>query len=155
MPQTDEARILWDNRRISIQMEQWINSALSAWGLTATQAQVLLYILSHSASGTSLTDIHRAFGCSMPALSGILKRLKEKGFVRSEHWAGDDRKKLLFATPAAQELGQHLDRSSCQARRCLCSCFSPEELATLDRLQQKLLTNLSALNLQAKEDTLP
>ena len=32
--------------------------------------------------------------------------------------------------------------------------FSPEELATLDRLQQKLLTNLSTLTLQAKEDIL-
>ena len=154
MAQTDEARILWDNRRISIQMEQWINSSLAPWGLTATQAQVLLYILAHSTSGTSLTDIHREFGGSMPALSGILQRLKEKGYVRAAPWAGDDRKKLLFATPSAQALGQHLDRSSCQARRCLCSCFSPEELATLDRLQQKLLTNLSTLTLQAKEDIL-
>ena len=109
-------------------------------------------MLRHSDRGTTLTQIHREFGYSMPALSAIIKRLKDKGFIRSEHWEGDDRRKLLFATPSALALQHRLDRSSDQVRQQLCRCFTPQELYDLDRLQRKLLSSLSALSHQAKEE---
>lgn len=148
----DQERILRDNRRISIQMEQLVNSALAPWGMTAAQTQILLYVLRHSQEGTTLTQIHREFGYSMAALSGIIKRLKEKGFVRTEHWDGDERRKLIVATPSALELQQRLDRSSAQVRQQLWRCFTPQELRDLDCLQRKLLSSLSALTHQAKEE---
>ena len=40
---------------------------------------------------------------------------------------------------------EFLDRAICEAQNQLYSGFSPEELATLDRLQKKMLRNLSAL----------
>ena len=152
MASFDQERILRDNRRISIQLEQIVNNAVPPWGLTAAQTQVLLHVLRHSDRGTTLTQIHREFGYSMPALSAIIKRLKDKGFIRSEHWEGDDRRKLLFATPSALALQQRLDRSSDQVRQQLCRCFTPQELYDLDRLQRKLLSSLSALSHQAKEE---
>ncbi len=148
----DQERILRDNRRISIQMEQLVNSALAPWGMTAAQTQILLYVLRHSQEGTTLTQIHREFGYSMAALSGIIKRLKEKGFVRTEHWDGDERRKLIVATSSALELQQRLDRSSAQVRQQLWRCFTPQELRDLDCLQRKLLSSLSALTHQAKEE---
>ena len=153
MPAIQEERILRDNRRISIQMEQWVNGTLCPWGLTAAQGQVLMYVLHHSDEGTSLTQIHREFGYSMAALSSILKRLREKGYIRVEHWEGDERRKLLFATPAAQALQEHLDQSTRRVRQRLYRCFTPQELSDLDRLQQKLLNNLSQLTRQAKEES--
>ena len=152
MASFDQERILRDNRRISIQLEQIVNNAVAPWGLTAAQTQVLLHVLRHSDRGTTLTQIHREFGYSMPALSAPIKRLKDKGFIRSEHWEGDDRRKLLFATPSALALQQRLDRSSDQVRQQLCRCFTPQELYDLDRLQRKLLSSLSALSHQAKEE---
>ena len=149
----NQNRILRDNRRISIQMEQLVNGVLAPWGLTSAQAQILLYVLRHSDQGTSLTQIHREFGYSMAALSSILKRLKEKGYIRVEHWAGDERRKLLFATQSAEALEQHLDRCGIQINQRLYRCFSPQELADLDRLQRKLLDNLPLLTQQAKEES--
>ncbi len=148
-------RILRDNRRISIQVEQWINSTMALWGLTAAQVQVLLYVLGHSDRGTSLTQIHREYGYSMAALSCIVKRLREKGYIQVEHWAGDERRKLLFATQTAKELQHHLDHSTQQLHRQLYQDFSPQELCDLDRLQRKLLTSLSALTHPAKEEPSP
>ena len=152
MVAVDEERILRDNRRISIQMEQWGNLTLCPWGLTAAQGQVLMYVLRHSDRGTSLTEIHREFGYSMAALSSILKRLREKGYIRVEHCSGDKRRKLLFATKSALALRQHLVQSTCQIRQRLRHCFTQQELSDLDRLQQKLLQNLSELTRQAKEE---
>lgn len=148
-------RILRDNRRISIQVEQWINSAMALWGLTAAQVQVLLYVLCHSDQGTSLTQIHREYGYSMAALSCIVKRLREKGYIQVEPWAGDERRKLLFATQTAKELQHHLDHSTQQLHRQLYRDFSPQELCELDRLQHKLLNSLSALTHPAKEEPSP
>ena len=148
MAELDREQILRDNRRICIQMEQWANSSLARWELTAIQAQILLYILKRSDQGTSLTSLHRDFGYSMAALSGMLKRLKEKGYVRVEHCAGDDRRKLLFATEKATQVHDFLVQTTGQIQHRLYDCFSSEELVTLDRLQKKLLSNLSILTQQ-------
>lgn len=145
MAELDREQILRDNRRICIQMEQWANAFLAHRGLTATQAQILMFILSRSGQGTSLTAIHQEFGGSMAALSSMVKRLKEKGYVRVEQCAGDDRRKLLFATEKAKEVEEFLCHTTCQIRQRLYSCFSQEELSTLDRLQKKMLSNLSLL----------
>lgn len=108
MAELDREQILRDNRRICIQMEQWANASLAHRELTAIQAQILMYILSRSEQGTSLTAIHQEFGGSMAALSSMVKRLKEKGYVRVEQCAGDDRRKLLFATEKAKKTEEFL-----------------------------------------------
>lgn len=145
MTAAEQRRLLRENRWICIQIEQYGNHCLAHTGLTSVQAYILLYILRHSDRGTSLTDIHREFGYSMAAMSGLVKRLREKDYVRVEPCARDDRKKILFGTDKGKEAREFLDRAICEAQNQLYSGFSPEELATLDRLQKKMLRNLSAL----------
>lgn len=139
----DRDAMVRDNRQISIRMEIWANRAVAQQGLTAVQANMLLYILRHSDQGTSLTAIHQEFGYSMAALSGLLKRLREKGYVRVERCEEDDRRKLLFGTEKGARAQKSLDRAICEIQDQLYSSFTPEELCTLDRLQKKMLHNLS------------
>lgn len=146
MATVDREALVRDNRRISIQIEQISNNSLSKQGLTAMQANMLQYILRHSDRGTSLTAIHREFGYSMAALSGMLKRLRKKGYVRVEPCDNDDRRKLLFGTEQGEEVREYLESSMDVAQERLYDCFSTEELETLDRLQKKMLQNLSALS---------
>ena len=141
----DRSAIIRDNRQISFQLEHAASRALAQKGLTGIQAQMLLYILSHSEKGTSLTDIHREFGHSMAALCGVVKRLREKDYVRVEPCAGDDRRKLLFVTGKGEEVRDFLDRSILWTQDRLYDGFSQQELASLDRMQKKMLRNLSAL----------
>ena len=105
----DENRLVHDNRLISIKMEQLANSALAKSELTAVQAHILQYILGRSESGTTLTAIHREFDCSMGSLSCILKRLREKGYIRMEGCKSDDRQKLIFATEKGEESSAFLN----------------------------------------------
>ena len=143
--ETDRSAMVRDNRQISIQLELLANRVMAQKGLTTIQAHMLLYILAHSAQGTSLTDIHREFGYSMAALSGLVKRLREKGYVRVEPCVQDDRRKLLFGTRKGEELREFLDRTILRAQDQLYREFSAQELAELDRLQKKMLHNLSEL----------
>ena len=140
----DRSELIRVNRQINIQMERAANQIIAQKGLTGIQAHLLLYILAHSERGTSLTDIHREFGYSMAALSGLVKRLRETDYVRAEPCARDDRKKLLFGTEKGAQVQEFLDGAILQAQDRLYDGFSQEELAALDRLQKKMLRNLSA-----------
>ena len=139
----DRSELIRDNRKINIRLEQAANRAIGQKGLTGVQAQLLLYILEHSEQGTSLTHIHQRFGYSMAALSSLVKRLREKDYVRTEPCAQDDRKKLLFATEKGAQVRKFLDDTILQTQDWLYDGFTQEELATLDRLQKKMLYNLS------------
>lgn len=141
----DKSAMIRDNRHISIQLELWCNRALAQEDLTSIQAQILLCIL-RSPNGTSLTAIHRDSGYSMAAISNLIKRLREKGYVRAEPCAGDDRCKLLFATERGRQVQKFLDESIHGTQDWLYRGFSAEELETLDQLQKKMLRNLTALS---------
>ena len=151
MTAAEQRRILRANRWICIQMEQYVNHCLTPTGLTATQAYILLYILHHSDQGTSLTAIHREFGYSMATLSGMLKRLRSKGYVRAEPCGEDDRRKLLFGTEDGRQMQAFLESRIQQAQGQLCGHLSQEDLTALSRLQGKMLDNLSALREQRNE----
>ena len=139
----DRTEMIRVNRQINIQLERAATQTIAQKGLTGIQGHLLLCILAHSDKGMSLTDIHQEFGYSMAALSGLVKRLREKGYVRVEPCAQDDRRKLLFGTGKGEEVREFLDRSILRAQDQLYQGFSQEELATLDRLQKKMLKNLS------------
>ena len=151
MTAAEQRRILRANRWICIQMEQYVNHCLAPAGLTAIQAYILLYILRQSDQGTSLTAIHREFGYSMATLSGMLKRLRSKGYVRAEPCGEDDRRKLLFGTEKGRQMQPLLDRQILHAQGQLCRHLSQEDLAALSRLQGKMLDNLAALREQPNE----
>lgn len=63
--------------------------------------------------------------------------------MRVERCEGDDRRKLLFGTEKGAQAQESLDRAICEMQDQLYGSFTPEELCTLDRLQKKMLHNLS------------
>ena len=141
----DQSRIFRDNRRICFLIEQYANRAFAGIGLTPAQAYILLYVLGHSKQGTSLTSIHREFGYSMATLSGMIKRLREKGYVRVEPCGDDDRRKMLFGTQAGFDVRAAVRRALNSVHREISAGFSPDELECFGRLQTKMLQTLSAL----------
>ena len=140
---TDRRTLALENRRISIRTELLTDQLVSQAGLTAAQAHMLFFILSHSANGTSLTDIHREFGFSKATLCRILKQLRQSGYVRTEPCADDERRKLLFGTEKSARMEHFLDQAVCQAWDQVYKDFSETELQELDRLQKKMMRNLS------------
>ena len=152
MTQADQERLLQEGRWLYIQLEQCVSRRLAPRGITAVQAHILLFLLCREEQGTLLTDIHRAFGYSMATLSGMVKRLREKGYIRVERCEEDDRRRLLFATDKARQLCPALEEAIQGVHNQLYDGFSQEELGTLDRLQGKLLQNLSALTTQCQKE---
>lgn len=139
----DLGEMIKDCRFIGMQLSSRGSKALSDQGLTPIQARVLLYILKHSERGTSLTEIHRETGYTMAATSGLIKRLRENGFVRVEPYRLDERKKLLFATDKGMRVRALMDECMAQLPNQLYRDFTEDELVVLNQLQKKMLCNLS------------
>ena len=143
MAETDLDGMVRDNRRIWAQIELCANGVMARGDITAAQGYVLLRVLRHNGEGTSLTDIHRELGYSMAHLSATVKGLRKKGYVRMERCAGDDRRKLIYATDRGERLRSGLEEAASMVQRRLYGCFSQAELMELDRLQKKMMRSLS------------
>ena len=109
----DLGEMIKDCRFIGMQLSSRGSKALSDQGLTPIQARVLLYILKHSERGTSLTEIHRETGYTMAATSGLIKRLRENGYILM----GDDNRITLT------EQGEAIARRIWERHNLLTSFF--------------------------------
>ena len=156
MKTIDRSALMRDTRQIGIRLGMQCNKTLEREGITGGQGQILLYILRHPAAGVSLTALHQASGFSMASISGQVKHLREKGYVRAESCAEDDRRKILYATEKSRRLQEFLDQALQTTQQQLYRDFTEEELGTLERLQKKMLQNLSDCSeARPKEESQP
>lgn len=136
-------RLIQDGRQIGIGLDQLINRILARADITGVQALTLLYILQNSQNGVSVTSLHLASGHSKATVSKLVKRLWEKGYVSLEPSREDGRQRLLYGTEEGRQLKVFLERSIAASENKLYRGFSPGDLEALDRLQKKMLENLS------------
>lgn len=148
----DRSRLARDNRQICIQMERMANYYLAASDVTGVQAQMLLYILRHSETGVSVTDLHQISGYSKATISNLVKRLREKGYIRVEACEQDDRRRLLFSTEKGRRIQALLAASIREVENSLYRGLSAEELSTLDQLQKRMLQNLMMFQTQSHKE---
>ena len=141
--EVDRRALALKNRQISIRMEQFTDRLVEQTGLSTAQAHLLMRILHHGQEGTTLTELHRQCGYSMAALSNILKRLRQGGYVVAQTTEADNRCKRLFATEQAEQARAALDRALEKSCEAAFRGFSEEELCQLEALQKRLLQNLA------------
>ena len=151
MTQVDQERLLQDGRWLYIQLEQCVSRRLAPRGITAVQSHILLFLLCREEQGTPPTDTHRPPGYTTAPPPGMVKRLREKGYIRVERCEEDDRRRLLFATEKARQLWPALEETIQGVHSRLYDGFSQEELSALDHLQGKRLQRLSALAAQSQK----
>ena len=68
-------------KQISTIYEKEFNRKLRTLGITASQCAVLDYLLGSSKEFMNQKDIEKALSLKNPTVTGILKRLDEKGFI--------------------------------------------------------------------------
>ena len=114
--ETTAADLMRNMKKIHIALEAHLNARMAGEDLTAAQANVLFFILAHA--GVHSTCIHQQLGISRGTVSGLIKKLREKGFLTLRTAPEDERQKLIEPTDRALELKQTLDRLAARCRRC-------------------------------------
>lgn len=77
-----EEALLFKTKRIAIGIESEMNRQLKQYQLTAVQAFLIVHIYRAHSEGTFVTTLHREFGVSKATISGLIKKLREKGYLK-------------------------------------------------------------------------
>ena len=141
--ETTAADLMRNMKKIHIVLEAHLNARMAGEDLTAAQANVLFFILAHA--GVHSTCIHQQLGISRGTVSGLIKKLREKGYVRFDSCETDDRRKPISVTEKARALQETLNGSITELERLTFRGFTEQDCEAFSRLQEKVLRNLSAV----------
>lgn len=132
-------------------LESLKNKGLSKFGLTSTQADVLIY-LCLSKQEVNQRDIEKFFELSNPTVNGILNRLETKGFIRREVLKTDKRVKLVKVTAKAKDLYEQVNESLPCLEKRLRNGITEEEMVLFCQVIGKVFKNISLLECEGRND---
>lgn len=118
----------------SVRIKRDVNA--SKVGLTSTQADALLFILSNP--GCRIADLCKGIGTSHQAACGYVDRLYESGLVKVEQSRSDARARLLYVTDKGVKVYDEFIRLGVEVNSTLFSPLSEEEIFELERILTKL-----------------
>ena len=119
------------------------NQVLQPLGLTATQCELLLYLYQQPTELVETQALLQSLHISPAALSGTLKQLKQKGYIRfSQH--GDLRKKQISLTVNALEIQGELTAAMLHLKEICFRQVSDSECTAMRDALQKIVQNIKA-----------
>ena len=126
--------------------EKEFNNLLRGIGITSSQCAVLDYLLGSSKEFMNQKDIEKEFGLrpsTNPTVTGILKRLDEKGFILAVPSNQDKRCKNIYPTEKAYDIQKKMDNYRKKIDRRLTIGMSKKEIAALEKMLDRVLYNIS------------
>jgi DNA-binding MarR family transcriptional regulator len=115
------------------------------WNEVSRTEYDVLYTLSKCRAPIRLSELNRRVLLSQPALSRMVDRMVERGFVHREADERDGRGVRLSLTEAGRAQQRSTGRRhALNVSRAMNDCFEPDEMRELMRLCRKLAANREA-----------
>lgn len=130
-------------KQINNVYEKDLNERLKRLGITSSQCAVLDYLFHTNKEEVNQRDVERNLSLKNPTVTGILKRLDEKGFILCVPNAVDKRKKNIYLTEKAYDIQRKMEYDRRKLDRELTRGMTKKEVAALTRGLEKLLYNIS------------
>ena len=130
-------------KQINNVYEKDLNERLRTIGITASQCAVLDYLFHTSREEVSQRDVERALNLKNPTVTGLLKRLDEKGYILCVPNANDKRKKNIYLTEKAYDIQRRMESDRRKLDRELTRGMTKREVAALRKNLEKLLYNIA------------
>ena len=123
--------------------EKELNERLKKLGITSSQCAVLDYLFHTNKEEVNQRDVEKNLSLKNPTVTGILKRMEEKGFILSVPNASDKRKKNIYLTEKAYDIQRKMDADRRKLDKRLMIGLTKKEVETLSRGLEKVLYNIS------------
>ncbi len=137
MNEFDSVKLIGKLNRAQNKLEAQIYSSFSEDDLHGMQAIILYYILAvEEDKNVYLRDIASEFGLSYAAVSQILKKLKQGGYVVDNRESDDARLRRLTPTDKARALKNRLELDATD--NAALDGFTNEEALTLGALLDRI-----------------
>lgn len=130
-------------KQINNVYEKEFNSRLRTLGITASQCAVLDYLFVSSKEEVTQRDIEKALSLKNPTVTGLLKRLDEKGFILSVPSNKDRRCNNIFLTEKAYDIRRRMDMDRKKIDKMMTLGMNKKEVAALEKMLQRVLYNIA------------
>ena len=124
-------------KQINNVYEKELNERLRKIGITSSQCAVLDYLFRTSKEEVSQRDVEKNLNLKNPTVTGILKRLDEKGYILCVPNANDRRKKNIYLTEKAYDIQRRMDADRRKLDRELTRGMTKREENALRRNLEK------------------
>ena len=123
-------------------LEKDMNRDLMQYGITCSQARVIL-VLYESADGIlSMKELEKTFQVTQQTMLGIVKRLENKNLVERCSDSQDSRIKRIRLTSDGASLGENVYKSFCHTQVKINQALTEKEQDTLRVLLNKLYVSI-------------
>ena len=130
-------------KQINNVYEKDLNERLKTIGITASQCAALDYLFHTSKEEVSQRDVERSLNLKNPTVTGLLKRLDEKGYILCVPNASDKRKKNIYLTEKAYDIQRRMENDRRKLDKELTRGMTKREIAALRKNLEKLLYNIA------------
>ena len=128
-------------KQINTIYEKEFNKQLRTLGITASQCAVLDFLFSSDEEVTQ-RDIENALNLKNPTVTGLLKRLDEKGFILIVPSNKDKRCKNIYPTAKAYDIQKRMDMDRKKLDKMLTLGMNKKEVAALEKMLARVLYNI-------------
>ncbi|WP_373482239.1 MarR family winged helix-turn-helix transcriptional regulator [Acetobacterium sp.] len=124
-------------------MEMQFNHLLKQWDLTSSQFSVIMFLLHNQDQEINQKMIEEAFLLKGPTVTGIVKRLVEKNFIRRRPDCHDRRINYLELTEKGQALEPLVCNEITRLETDTLRGISEEHIDLLEELLNQVLRNIT------------
>lgn len=130
-------------KQINNVYEKEFNSRLRTLGITASQCAVLDYLFVCSKEEVTQRDIEKALSLRNPTVTGLLKRLDEKGFILVVPSNRDKRCKNIYLTEKAYDIQRRMEMDRKKLDKMLTLGMNKKEISALEKMLNRVLYNIA------------
>ncbi|MCI8579216.1 MAG: MarR family transcriptional regulator [Dorea sp.] len=130
-------------KQINNVYEKEFNNRLKRLGITSSQCEVLDFLLQSSKDEVTQRDIERALNLKNPTVTGLLKRLDEKGFILSVPSGKDKRCKNIYLTEKAYDIQRRMEMERKKLDKILTLGMTKKEIDALYKMLNRVLYNIA------------
>lgn len=130
-------------KQINNVYEKELSSRLRKLGITASQCAVLDYLFVSSKETVTQRDIEKALSLKNPTVTGLLKRLDEKGFILIVPSNKDKRCKNIYLTEKAYDIRRRMETDRKKLDKLLTLGMNKREVRALEKMLSRVLYNIT------------
>lgn len=130
-------------KQINNVYEKEFNNRLRTLGITSSQCAVLDYLFVSSKEEVTQRDIEKALSLKNPTVTGLLKRLDEKGFILVVPSNKDKRCKNIYLTEKAYDIQRRMEMDRKKLDKMLTLGMTKKEVGALEKMLNRVLYNIA------------
>lgn len=130
-------------KQINNVFEKELNDRLRTVGITSSQCAVLDYLFHTNKEEVNQRDVERNLNLKNPTVTGLLKRLDEKGYILCVPNEEDKRKKNIYLTEKAYDIQRRMEADRKKLDKRLTMGMSKKEVDAVTKALEKMLYNIA------------